>query len=161
MSVTGILYLLFLSFSTSPHRLPIKSANKKNGTGLQRRMWGRRGGDGEAPGGVRTHSSQIFTALTNSTKMYQFSRLMGQKTFWQGMNMGILSRSPPSGCMLFWQFIVTQTMGIRFNCTSHWLLAWFIDCHRFCIIVLELRASTEREHLVCSLILFVLLWIIH
>lgn len=62
---------------------------------------------------------RFFTTLTNSTKMHQFSLLMGQKTFWQGMNMGILSHSPLSGCALFWQFIVTQTMGIRFNCTSH------------------------------------------
>lgn len=84
-------------FPLHPHQV----RNKENGIHLWRRMWGRWAGDGEAPGGVRTHSSQIFTTLTNGTKMHQFSLLMGQKTFWQWMNMGILSHSPPSGFMLF------------------------------------------------------------
>lgn len=101
MSLTGVLHLLFFSFSTSTPSPPDQVRSKKNGIHLWRRMWGRWCGDGEAPGGVRTHSSQIFTTLTNSTKMYQFSLLMGQKTFWQGMNMGILSQSPHSGFMLF------------------------------------------------------------
>lgn len=102
MGLTGILHLLFLSLSTGAAPLPHSQydRNKKNGIHLWRRL--KVGGvvGGGFWGLLELRPLGFLRHLTNGTKCTSFLFLMGQKSFWQGMNMGILSDGPPSGFTL-------------------------------------------------------------
>lgn len=71
----------------------------------------------------------LLHLVTSNTNWNGFLLLMRQIISWLALNVGTLSHWPPlASC--FWHFIIPQTMGISFNCTSHWHLTWFTKHYR-------------------------------
>lgn len=140
MNLTGVLHLHSVSFSTCGLFFFFFFQKEKWHSFRERRGWG--------PAPLSFYYTLWLTAPTvpvfspNGTENFlakdEYGHSFLPATFW---------------LHAFWQFIITQTMGIRFNCISHWLLTWFTESHTFCIftsLFLALRLSIDKEQPICS-----------
>lgn len=92
-------------------------------------------------------SSESFKSLhclvTNDTDWSTVILLMRQIICWLALNAATLTGH--LWLYAFWHFIIPQTVGISFNCISHWHLTWFTKHYRSDSVSLLTECLKEKQ----------------